>query len=203
MEIDQEFLKKLNSLTVGNGFQQESLVNIPVDMLAKICSYLPFRTSLVTIPSTCKSLKNTIMYDANFIKMLNSELIKENNKLKVIFEKDKSDKNVLERLKRINTFLVDQKLLNSIVIEPGNNDLYRIFKILKINHDIVNTEDVCRDLELIPLDSSSKDYNQSVHRTINRFDDDQFWSSSGSDTPEANEWLTYKIPVRENEIGAN
>ena len=41
--IDPEFLKNLQSLTMGNGFQQESLVNIPVDMLAKICSYLPFR----------------------------------------------------------------------------------------------------------------------------------------------------------------
>ena len=99
------------------------------------------------------------MYDANFIKMLNSELIKENNKLKVIFENDKTNEDILERFKRINTFLIDQKLLNSIVIESGNNDLYRIFKILKINHDIVNKDDVCQDLELIPLDSSSKDYN--------------------------------------------
>lgn len=159
MEIDPEFLKTLQNLTMGNGFQQESLLNIPVDMLAKICSYLPFRTSLVTIPSTCKSLKSTVMYDANFIKMLNSELIKENNKLKEIFENDKTNEDILERFKRINTFLIDQKLLNSIVIESGNNDLYRIFKILKINHDIVNKDDVCQDLELIPLDSSSKDYN--------------------------------------------
>ena len=99
------------------------------------------------------------MYDANFIKMLNSELIKENNKLKEIFENDQTNEDILERFKRINTFLIDQKLLNSIVIESGNNDLYRIFKILKINHNIVNRDDVCQDLELIPLDSSSKDYN--------------------------------------------
>jgi hypothetical protein len=34
-----------------------------------------------------------------------------------------------------------------------------------------------------------------VHRTINRNDSDQFWSSGASDTPEADEWLTYKIPM--------
>ena len=83
------------------------------------------------------------MYDANFIKMLNSELIKENNKLNEIYEKDKSNLDIIERFKRINTFLIDQKLLNSIVIESGNNDLYRIFKILKFNHHVVNKEGEC------------------------------------------------------------
>ena len=80
------------------------------------------------------------MYEGNFVKMLNSELIKENNKLKMIFEKDKTNQDIFERFKRINTFLLDQKLLNSIAIESGNNDLFRIFKILKINHDMLKID---------------------------------------------------------------
>ena len=59
------------------------------------------------------------------------------------------------------------------------------------------------DLELIPLESSSKDYNQSIHRTINKEDPNQFWSSKGSENPDDNEWLEYKIPINnfdENQI---
>jgi hypothetical protein len=52
-----------------------------------------------------------------------------------------------------------------------------------------------KDLDIVPISSSSKDYNQSVHRTINRNDSDQFWSSGSSEAPEASEWLTYKIPI--------
>lgn len=41
-----------------------------------------------------------------------------------------------------------------------------MLRILKINYDI----SYGMDLELIPLESSSKDYNQSIHRTINKDD---------------------------------
>lgn len=66
-----------------------------------------------------------------------------------------------------------------------------MFRLLKINYD----KSIGREIKLTPLDSSSKDYNQSVHRTVNRHDQNQFWSSGGSTTPEADEWLTYKIPL--------
>ena len=46
----------------------------------------------------------------------------------------------------------------------------------------------------MPLSASSTDFNQTVHRTVNRDDPDQFWSSSGSKTTDANEWLKYYIP---------
>jgi hypothetical protein len=83
---------------------------------------------------------------------------------------------------------VDQKLLNKVEIE--GDDIYRAIKLLKINFDMDK-----KNLQLIPIESSSKDYNQSVHRTINRKCHDQFWSSGPSDSPDANEWLTYKIPI--------
>lgn len=43
------------------------------------------------------------------------------------------------------------------------------------------------------MDQSSHDYNQSVFRTVNKSNPDYFWSSSGSPTPNASEWLTYKV----------
>lgn len=45
-------------------------------------------------------------------------------------------------------------------------NLYRVLRILKINYDLSKG----MDLDLIPLESSSKDYNQSIHRTINKED---------------------------------
>ena len=55
----------------------------------------------------------------------------------------------------------------------------------------------------MPLEASSQDYNQSVHRTVNVSDENQFWSSTGSGTAQANEWLTYKIPMAEIQKGVN
>ena len=71
------------------------------------------------------------------------------------------------------------------------SDLYRVFKVLKINYDVSQG----RDVELMPLSASSTDFNQSVHRSVNRGDPDQFWSSSGSPSSDANEWLKYKVPI--------
>jgi hypothetical protein len=50
-------------------------------------------------------------------------------------------------------------------------------------------------LELMPLAASSTDYNQSVHRTLNFENFKYFWSSKGSETSDAEEWLDYKIPI--------
>ena len=38
-----------------------------------------------------------------------------------------------------------------------------------------------------------------MHRTVNRHDYNQFWSSSGSADSNTNEWLTYKIPINSEE----
>jgi hypothetical protein len=48
-------------------------------------------------------------------------------------------------------------------------------------------------IDLHPIGSSSQDYNQSIHRTLNLYDDNQFWSSTGSEDPEKVEWLEYKL----------
>lgn len=47
----------------------------------------------------------------------------------------------------------------------------------------------------MPLKASSTDYNQSVHRTVNRHDERYFWSSGGSETPDSEEFLDYKVPI--------
>jgi len=39
------------------------------------------------------------------------------------------------------------------------------------------------------------DHNQSIHRTVNRNDEDQFWSSAGSESEDSNEYLTYKVSI--------
>lgn len=43
------------------------------------------------------------------------------------------------------------------------------------------------------VEASSQDYNQSIHRTLDRMSLDYFWSSKGHDTADANEWLIYKV----------
>lgn len=45
------------------------------------------------------------------------------------------------------------------------------------------------------IKSSSKDYNQSVHRTVYRDKPKFFWSCAGSQTMDADETLDYKFPI--------
>ena len=44
--------------------------------------------------------------------------------------------------------------------------------------------------------ASSQDYNQSIYMTL-KDDGQTFWSSGGSPTPEASEWLLYELPKPE------
>ena len=49
-------------------------------------------------------------------------------------------------------------------------------------------------LKIKAVHASSQDYNQSIYCTLNRFGaTDNFWSSSGSETQDASEHLTYQI----------
>ena len=48
-------------------------------------------------------------------------------------------------------------------------------------------------LEIEGVRASSQDYNQSIYRTLDRRSLDFFWSSTGSETPEAEEYLIYKV----------
>lgn len=52
--------------------------------------------------------------------------------------------------------------------------------------------------ELFPISSSSHDYNQNVHRTVNNKQDNYFWSSQGSLNENNNEWLLYRIPFQKS-----
>jgi hypothetical protein len=124
---------------------QETLDHLPTVILAKIASFMPIKEALFSkLPLLSKSLKNTIS-QSNFCKAYNAEL-------------HESGKNV-------DNYVLDQKLINTIEI---GEDLFKIIKLLKVNFDRNGN----KDLELVPIDSSSKDYNQSVHRTINRNDSD-------------------------------
>lgn len=49
-------------------------------------------------------------------------------------------------------------------------------------------------LPLQGVTESSKDYNQSIHRTLDINDEHGFWSSTGSKTQDASEFLLYKLP---------
>ena len=48
-------------------------------------------------------------------------------------------------------------------------------------------------LEIEGVRASSQDFNQSIYRTLDRRSLDFFWSSTGSETPEAEEYLIYKV----------
>ena len=52
-------------------------------------------------------------------------------------------------------------------------------------------------LPLESIDSSSHDFNQTVHRTLDERNKDTFWSSAGSKTSQASEWLYYRIAGEE------
>ena len=48
-------------------------------------------------------------------------------------------------------------------------------------------------LEIEGVKASSQDFNQSIYRTLDRKSLDFFWSSTGSDTNNVDEYLVYKI----------
>ena len=50
----------------------------------------------------------------------------------------------------------------------------------------------CGETQVLPISSSSQDLNQSLHRTVNADNEDQFWSSQGTDSGDDTEWLLYK-----------
>ena len=126
------------------GSPENTLDTLPSVILAKIASFLPVSEVLFTkLPYLCKNVNKTIS-ESNFCKAYNQEL----------HESGAGD-----------NYILDQKLINSIEI---GQDLSKTLKLLKVNFELSGKT----DLELVPLDSSSKDYNQSVHRTINRNDSD-------------------------------
>jgi hypothetical protein len=90
------------------------------------------------------------------------------------------------RMGKVHTFIIDQELLNNSKLE----DLFKISRVLQWNFQSAT------DLEIFPLAATSKDYNQSVHRTVNPINLKYFWSCAGSPTPEAEECLDYKFPVK-------
>ena len=177
-------------------------------LLAKVGSYLPAKDVLCKLPLVCRRIAVSIRREDAFWKALNSEMNEHHMAGKALIDLAYQAKD-FERIKelrkvisRIENFILDQQLLNSMKFEsppsPGGelalappSDLYRVFKVLKINYDVSQGQAV----ELMPLDASSTDYNQSVHRSVNRDDPDQFWSSAGSPSSDANEWLKYKVPI--------
>jgi hypothetical protein len=48
-------------------------------------------------------------------------------------------------------------------------------------------------MEIEGVRASSQDFNQSIYRTLDRRSLDYFWSSNGSETPEAEEYLIFKV----------
>ena len=50
-----------------------------------------------------------------------------------------------------------------------------------------------RHLDIAGVKASSQDFNQSIFRTLDRQSLDFFWSSTGSNGANHNEWLLYQI----------
>ena len=150
---------------------------MPSVILAKIGSFLTYVEAFCKFPLICKNI-NQVVKTSLYVKSLNAEL----------WEFNRGTYQITNYKSTIDNFIVDQKLLNKVQIE--DDDIYRAMRLLKLNFDSKKKE-----LLLIPIESSSKDHNQSVHRTINKNCQDQFWSSGPSDSPENNEWLEYKIPI--------
>jgi hypothetical protein len=48
-------------------------------------------------------------------------------------------------------------------------------------------------VNMVGLESSSQDFNQSIHRTLDLENLNTFWSSTGSSTKNECEWLLYQI----------
>ncbi len=48
-------------------------------------------------------------------------------------------------------------------------------------------------MEIEGVEASSQDHDQSIYRTLDRKSLDFFWSSTGSESSLANEWLIYKV----------
>jgi hypothetical protein len=48
-------------------------------------------------------------------------------------------------------------------------------------------------LKLIGIESSSHDFNQTIYRTLDKDNKDSFWSSTGSESQNDNEFLVYRI----------
>jgi len=77
-----------------------------------------------------------------YVKSLNAEL----------WEFNMSTQEIPKYKSLIDNFIVDQKLLNKVQI--GDDEIYRAMRLLKRNFDSDKKE-----LQLIPIDSSSKDHN--------------------------------------------
>jgi hypothetical protein len=113
------------------GTPENSLDNLPSVILAKVASFLPVKEVLFTkMPYLNKSVKKTIA-ESNFCKAYNQELHESG---------------------AVDNYILDQKLINSIEI---GQDLNKTLKLLKVNFEISGKT----ELELVPIDSSSKDYN--------------------------------------------
>jgi len=75
----------------------------------------------------------------------------------------------------------------NVKTKEGNN----ILNTMKILHDFLSNWK--NNVNLKGLESSSHDYSQTIHLTLDTSNLNNFWSSSGSNSKDSTEWLSYKI----------
>lgn len=68
-----------------------------------------------------------------------------------------------------------------------------ILDVMKSLFKFIQKQKVERPIEMIGLRDSTHDYNQTVHLTLDYLNLNSFWSSTGSDSKDASEWLLYQI----------
>ena len=118
-----------------------TLAQLPSEILAKVGSFLTYVEAFCKFPLICKNI-NEVAKTAIFVKSLNAEL----------WEYNKNTYELPQYKSCIDNFIVDQKLLNKVEIK--DDEIYRAMRLLKMNFDANKKE-----LQLIPLKSSSKDHN--------------------------------------------
>ena len=192
-----------------------SLQSLDSVMLAKICSYLTYKEVMEVVSLLNKSIRSQIIGGAQtfseFFKALNQNHLDFIHSKNAYFQKNYNasenhvdlHKRARAQLEKIDSFVLEQSLINS----KDMNSISRIFAQVQPSGNfapaLVGLLRKClksaTSLPIMPMDQSSCDYNQTVHRTVNKHDPDQFWSSGGSETAEADEWLSYKIPFQAQE----
>lgn len=170
------------------------LDRLPMDVVTLIFCHFPLTEVLTKMPQISKKWRQICKNNqSNFWKRI------------FVFQSRNDKFNILGSV-ALNSQGDPLQLAQSIGIQNKrvlealfkNEDCIFFFKYLlrkQFRHYKKQNDQVKRPhLKIKALEASSQDYNQSIFCTLNRFGaTDNFWSSTGSETPDASEYLTYAI----------
>ena len=92
-------------------------------------------------------------------------------------------------------------MLNKLLLNEFNQSILRHLIRSQTSFFKKQPDRTRRDhLPIEAIRASSQDFNQSIFRTLIRAGDSNFWSSGPSDTPDAREFLVYKIKDQQREL---